>query len=153
MKFPARSNRSKVEIEDYYSVRVGVLWRGLKQEHICFWFLCAYFFFEYVRPQSIYPAIKIIPWAQISFLLTLITAFFDRSIKWVTSIENKLIILFFTIIFISGVFAFNPSASWEHKTAIINWLIMYLLVINIVNTERRLFIFILAYLLFSFKIP
>jgi len=151
MKLPVRSKHKKIEIDDYYKVRVGTLWKGLKQEHICFWALCAYFFFEYVRPQTIYPAIKIIPWSQITLIVALVSVYFDRSIKWVSSIENKLLILFFIIIIISGFYAFKPSASWEKLILIINWMLLYFLVINIVNSERRLIIFILAYLLYSFK--
>ncbi|MCK5395830.1 MAG: O-antigen ligase family protein [Gammaproteobacteria bacterium] len=151
MKLPARSKQKEIDIEDYYSVRVGMLWKGLKQEHICFWALCAYFLFEYVRPQSIYPAISIIPWAQIFFLVALGSVFTDKTVRWNTNIENKLIVIFFIIILLSGIFAFRPSASWERINQFINWFLLYFLVINIVNTERRLFVFILAYMIFNFK--
>lgn len=151
MKLPARSKRKEIDIEDYYSIRVGALWRGLKQEHICFWALCAYFFFEYVRPQAIYPAISIVPWAQITFLVALGSAFTDKTVSWSSNIENKLITLFFIIIILSGIFAFRPTSSWDDLSQFVNWFLLYFLVINIVNTERRLFIFILLYMIFNFK--
>ena len=51
----------------------------------------------------------------------------------------------------SGIFAFDPSVSWDHWVFFLNWFLVYFLVINIVNTEKRLFVFILLFLLLSFK--
>jgi O-antigen ligase len=146
-----KSKKHVPDIADFYAVRVGALWAGLKGEHVCFWALCSYFFFEYVRPQSIYPVIDVIPWAQISLLITLITVFSDRSVKWVSNIENKLFFLFAVIIILSGIFAYIPKLSWQDKNIMLGWFLVYFLVINIINSEKRLFLFTLAYLLFSFK--
>jgi len=49
-------------------------------------------------------------------------------------------------------FAFSPAASWERFTTVINWFIIYFLIINVVNSEKRYFIFILLFLLVSFKL-
>jgi O-antigen ligase len=146
-----KSKKHVPDIADFYAVRVGALWAGLKGEHVCFWALCSYFFFEYVRPQSIYPVIDVIPWAQISLLITLVTVFSDRSVKWVSNIENKLFFLFAIIIILSGIFAFMPQLSWHGRNIMLGWFLVYFLVINIINSEKRLFLFTLAYLLFSFK--
>jgi len=146
-----KSKNPEPEITDFYAVRIGALWAGLKREHVCFWALCTYFFFEYVRPQSIYPAIDIIPWGQIALLFTFIAVFFDRSVKWVGNVENKLFILFLFIIILSGFFAYMPVLSWKDRNIMLGWFLVYFLLVNIVNTEKRLLLFTLAYLLFSFK--
>ena len=152
MKLPQNSkNREPIDIGDFYAIRIKSLWRGLKQEPLSFWFLIAYFFFEYVRPQQIYPAIDIIPWSQITLLATAIYVYSDRSVRWVSNIENKLFILFCFIIVLSSIFAFKPSASWAYWKTMFNWFLVYFLVILIVNSEKRMFLFTLFYLLFSFK--
>ena len=151
MKLKKKSKEAEVSLEDLYTVKVMSIWRAVRQEHISFWAITAYFFFDYVRPQNIYPAIDIIPWGQLSLLVAIFASLSDRSIKWVDCKQNNILISFFIIVLLSGLFAFKPLVSWEAKTEIINWVLLYFLVINIVNTEKRFFIFLLGYMLFSFK--
>lgn len=150
MKF-GRQKKVSTDIEDYYSIKVRSIWEGLKQESPAFWWLCIYVFFEYVRPQTIYPAIDILPWAQLALLLTIITAYNEKGREWVKNTENTLFILLTIIIMLSCVFAFSPSTSWSKINTPINWLILYFLIINIVNTEKRFLVFTLLFLLVSFK--
>lgn len=140
-----------VDIRRYYSVNIKEIWKGLKQEPISFWLLCIYFFFEYVRPQSLYPVLDIAPWPQIFLILTLVTAILDKSVHWVSHIQNKLFVTFSIVITLSGYFAFDPWASWDYRNVMLTWFIVYFLVITIVNTERRLILFFLAYFLFNLK--
>ena len=151
MKSRRKSKKIDVAIEDLYAIKIRSIWQQVKQEHISFWALVIYFFFDYVRPQSIYPVIDILPWAQVTLIIALFGVFVDRSVSWVANIENRLLIFFIIIIILSSIFAFDPIASWSHKYFMLNWLILYFLVINILNTKMRLFIFLLGYLLFSFK--
>ncbi|VAW54768.1 hypothetical protein MNBD_GAMMA06-589 [hydrothermal vent metagenome] len=151
MKLPRKSKTIDISIDDLYAVKIRSIWQAAKQEHISFWALTAYFFFEYVRPQAIYPAIEIIPWGQLTLIAALFGAFSDKSVKWVACVENKHFVFFFIVVFLSSVFAFQPSVSWDAKTDIINWILVYFLVINVINTEKRFFIFMLGFLLFSFK--
>ena len=55
MKLKKNLNLTDISIEDLYAVKIRSIWQAIKQEHISFWAITAYFFFEYVRPQSIYP--------------------------------------------------------------------------------------------------
>ena len=151
MKLPKILKETDINLDDLYAVKIRSIWQAVKQEHISFWALTAYFFFEYVRPQGIYPAIDVIPWAQLSLIVALLAVFSDKSVKWVSCVENKYFVFFFIIVVLSGIFAFQPLVSWSTKTAIINWVLVYFLVINILNTEKRFFIFLLGFLLFSFK--
>lgn len=151
MKLEKKPKVPDTKLADLYAIKIGAIWREVKQEHISFWALTGYFLFEYVRPQSIYPAIDVLPWAKITLLVAIGAVFMDRSVKWVSSSENVLFMLFMLVTVLSGVFAFDPSVSWELKILTINWLLVYFLVINIINSEKRLLIFVLGYLLFSFK--
>ena len=96
MKSPVKHKKSVIRIDDLYAVNIGSIWNSVKQEHISFWAITAYFFFEYVRPQSAYPSLDIVPWAQLTLLVALIGAFSDRTVKWVQCVENKhFVFLFF----------------------------------------------------------
>lgn len=139
------------DIADYYAVNIKALWKGFKNEHICFWFLCVYFFFEYVRPQDLYPVIDILPWSQIFLLLSLAAVFTDRTVHWVSNLENKLLVLFCLIIILSSIFAFSPARSWDYRNVMGGWFLVYFLLINIVNSEKRLVLFLLFYFLFNLK--
>jgi putative inorganic carbon (HCO3(-)) transporter len=141
----------KVGTKDLCALKVSVIWKGFWQEHTSFWFLCAYYFFEYVRPQSLYPAIDFFPWSTFFLGLTLISSFTNKSISWVINPMNKLMVLFCILVVISGVFAFNPEASWGYKETMLGWFIVYFLTINLINTEKKLILFLIFYLLYSLK--
>lgn len=152
MKFSRKlANQTTVDITDYYAVKPKAIWRGLKQESAAFWWLCIYLFLEYIRPASLYPVIDILPWTQLALLMVCIYAFYDKTIRRVHSTGNVLILLFFTIVLLSSVFAFRPSVSWGAIDIPVNWVILYFLIITIVNTEKRFFVFVLLFLLVNFK--
>ena len=147
-----KSKKQKsIDIEQYYSINIRSIWNGLKCESAAFWWLCIYVFFEYVRPQSIYPSIDFIPWAQVTLLFAFVTAYFDKGLQWVSNRENTYLLLFYVIILLSSVFAFKPSVSWANVNVAINWILIYFLIITVVNTEKRFFIFLLLLLLVNFK--
>lgn len=150
MQLATRSEK-QIDIKELYALKIGSLWKEFKQQPVSFWLLCVYFFFEYVRPQTLYPVIDILPWGFISLLLTIVTALINKKIVWVSNPLNKLFVFLALIITLSGIFAFNPMASWDYRQAMLGWLIVYFLVINIVNTEKLLILFLVAYLLFSLK--
>ena len=152
MKLPAKSAKHKVvDIKDYYAVRLNLIWKGVNQEGAAFWWLCIYLFFEYVRPQQLYKVIDVLPYAQIAIIAACITAFSDRSIRWVSNPGNVLFILFTIIVFLSSVFAFNPSRAFDKIDVPVSWLIIYFLIITIINTEKKFILFILLFFLLNFK--
>ena len=140
-----------VDIQDYYALRIGPMWRGLREESWAFWWLCIYFFFEYVRPQSIYSVIDVLPWTQISLIAALLTMRTDKTVTWVKSPANTVFILFYLLVFLSCLFAFHPATSWGKISIVINWIVAYFLIVMVVNSERRFFIFLLLFLLANFK--
>jgi putative inorganic carbon (HCO3(-)) transporter len=152
MKLARRlKNKQPIDIAELYALRLGSLWRALKAEHLSLWMLCIYFFFEYVRPQILYPVLDILPWAQIFLLATLVTACLDPSVRWVSNAGNKLLFLFALVVVLSGILAFIPAVSLQYWDIFGTWFIVYFLVVSIVNTETRLILFLLAYCLFNFK--
>ena len=150
MKF-GRQKTVSTDIKDYYSIHIRSMWEGLKQESAAFWWLCVYVFFEYVRPQKIYPIIDFLPWAQVALLLAIVMAYSDRTISLTKNPMNTIFVLFYGIVFLSMVSAFKPAISWEGINTVLNWVIIYFLITSIVTSEKRFFIFILLFLLVSFK--
>ena len=52
-------------MEQLYAIRIGPIVTTIREEGWAFIFICTYLFFEYVRPQSIYASIDIVPWVPI----------------------------------------------------------------------------------------
>lgn len=114
--------------------------------------VCLYLFFEYVRPQSIYPFIDFLPWNKLIILGAFIGCFTDRTVKWVSSPVNVLLLFYLAIILVSSVYAYFPDVSYGNLSNYYLWVIIYFIIINIVNTKSRFFIFICIFLVASFKI-
>lgn len=146
-----RLQDKQVEIKDLYEMKIASLWQALKSEHVSLWMLCMYFFFEYVRPQTLYPVLDVLPYAQIFLIASIVTALMDKSVTLVSNVENKLFVIFGIIIIMSAIFAFRPSSSIDYWVVMGGWFIVYFLVITVVNTEQRLILFVIAYCLFNFK--
>jgi len=139
-------------MEEFYALKFKAMWKYFRKEHFSFWMICGYLFIEYVRPQSIIPALNFLPWAQVFLLLSLLGWMSDRSAKWVRDPTNKWLLIFFGVIIASGFNAYFPDTSWSHLKDYYGWLLIYFLIINIVNTPKRFFIFIAIFLLASFKL-
>lgn len=144
--------RHAVTDEDFYSLRVGPIWRHFKSESFAFWMVCAYLFLEYVRPQSIYPFIDFLPWTQLVVMGAILGCFTDKTVKWVSSPINVLLIVFLLLVFISSYLAYFPGVSYDNLDRYYLWVVIYFIIINIVNTKRRFFIFICIFLVASFKL-
>ena len=144
--------KQPVAMDDLLALKVGSIWLAFKQQSFAFWMVCAYLFFEYVRPHSIIPALDILPWAQTFLLLSIVGLLADRNHKWVKSPINVWMLLFFLIIIFSSVFAYDQAIAWKHLPDFYTWLIIYFVVINSVTNEQRLFIFLMIFVLASAKL-
>ncbi len=139
-------------VEDFYAFKIGPMWQYFKSQHFSFWMICCYLFFEFVRPQALIPAIDFLPWAQLFLVGSLAGAIMDPSVKWVSSPANKWIILFLITICISILTAHYPEVSKKHFMDFFGWFVIYFLIINIVNTKERFYIFIIIFLFAAGKI-
>jgi O-antigen ligase len=137
---------------EFFALRLRVLWNYFRSESFAFWMICAYLFLEYVRPQSIYPFIDFLPWTKLVVCGAILGCFSDRTVRWVSSSINFLLIFFLILIVLSSFFAYFPEISYQNLEKYYLWVVIYFLVINIVNTKRRFYIFIGIFLLASFKL-
>ncbi len=139
-------------MDDFLALKPSAIWRHFRKEHFSFWMICGYLFFEYVRPHSIIPAIDILPWSQVFILLSAAGWMVDKNRQWVRDATNFWMLLFFVVILLSSWQAFNPKVSFKNLEFFYTWLIIYFLIINIVTNEKRLFIFLMIFMLASFKL-
>lgn len=138
-------------MEHLYAVRVKEIWAYLKTQDALFWMINIYLFMEYVRPQTLYPAIDVFPFVKVLLFLTLGVFLLRHNAPLVKNPSNILLILFFVVILLSSAFALAPGVAFEKVPDFISWVVIFFLIINIVNTEKRFFVFMLAFLLYSFK--
>jgi putative inorganic carbon (HCO3(-)) transporter len=139
-------------IEEFYFLKIKNMWRYFRGQHFSFWMICFYLFFEYTRPQAIFPSIDFLPWAQIFLIGSLVGAFADPSVKWVSSPVNVFITMFAIVIFASSLNAYYPETSKENYINFYGWFVVYFLIINIVNTKQRFYIFLMIFILSAAKI-
>ncbi len=139
-------------MEELYSIKVKYLVSVVKQEGISFIFLCVYLFFEYVRPQSVYTFLDIIPWVPVIIIIAIITAIINNEFhQSVPSKLNLLIIVYGVVVIISSFNSYYPEVSLSRLRHFFDWVVVYFLIVNIVNNERRFFVFLLSFLIYSFK--
>lgn len=139
-------------VEDFYAFKAKNMWAYFKRQHFAFWMICAYLFFEFVRPQALFPAISVVPWAQLSLLGAVAGIFSDQSVKKVSSTANIYVVLFTLTIIISVMTATYPEIAKKYILDFISWVIVYFLIVNIVNTKERFYIFLMIYIFAAGKI-
>ena len=137
--------------EALYAFLPWTLWRFMSAQPPSFWFLNAYIFFEYIRPQSIYPWLEGPPWAQMTLLLCLAAFVAEGNPLRLNTPADASLLLFTAILTLSSVLAFRPEVSYATIVEYFTWVLVYLLIANIVVTERRFLVFLLAFLVYSFK--
>jgi O-antigen ligase len=137
---------------DFFALRLGPIWRSFKKEHFSFWAICGYLFVEYVRPQTIVHALDILPWGKVFIFLSLAAWLADGKRRWASVPLSKWMIAYLFVIIIASATAIWPQLSWSHFMDYFGWFLDYFLIISIVNTEKRLFMFLFIFLLASFKL-
>lgn len=134
------------------ALRIRAGWEALKQEPWSFWFLCAYFFIEYVRPQTIYRGLDVLPWGRTTLALTILAFVAEGVQRRRFQLLDALLIAFAGAWALSGIFAVYFQWFRAGAYIFINWLVLYYLVTHIVTTPRRFFIFLGFFLLWSLKL-
>ena len=140
-------------LEGVYRFRLREIWQRLRAEPFHFWLFCGYLFFEYFRPQGIIPVIDFFPWARTLILAAFLFALAaNRDSKSLVSPLSVPFFAYFTVVFISVPFAFDVEYSMREVPTMINWVIVYLLFLWVVNTKFRFFIALAILFLASAKL-
>lgn len=127
------------------------IWQGFRQEHVAFIVVCVYLIFEYNRPQQVYPALDIIPWGKTLLISGLLLAFTDRSSTRPPAAAMVPMTAFSLCVLISMVTAFSPATAYRQWVDYFGWLFVVLLITSVVNSRKRLFLFMAVYFLANLK--
>jgi O-antigen ligase len=74
-----------------------------------------------------------------------------KDLKGEPNILNKLIVFYLIIVLLSSFFSEYPDLSFSRLRIFFDWFIIYFAIANIVNNEKRFYIFFLSFLIYSFK--
>jgi len=141
----------RLAADPLWQTKVKDIWRFLLRQPLSYWLVCIYLFFEYVRPQSIYESISFFPWAQATIFLCLGVLLLERGIPRFSTVISGLLGLYSLVVILSSLMAVRPDVSWAGIDLYFSWVLIYLLITNTVTTERRYFVFLLSFLLYSLK--
>jgi putative inorganic carbon (hco3(-)) transporter len=139
-------------INNLYSLSLSDIYGQIKIQGFAFWMLCLYLVFEYMRPQTIWPVIDIAPWGKMVLIGAAIgLTLSPRGRGGMRSIATFWMILFQVVILLSSIDAYNSVESFSWFYLFFSWLVVYYLIINVVDTRIRFYIFILLYFLMNLK--
>lgn len=134
-----------------YRASIPAVWRFLRTQPASFWLINIYLFLEYVRPQTVWPSLSVFPWAEAVLILTPVMMLVEGKLPRLPTIIGPLLVIYSVVVVISSFTAVNPAASYAGWKLYFSWVLIFILITNIVTTEKRYFIFILAFLLYSLK--
>jgi O-antigen ligase len=134
-----------------FAARVSDVWAFIKRQPLSFWAINSYLFFEYVRPQQVFEAIDVLPFAWTSIIVALIALLGEggRMRKWYAA--DTWLLAFSCLILVASMFAEDPSISFSKLGDYFAWVLIYFLITNIITNEQRFFVFVLAFLIYSTK--
>lgn len=136
---------------ELYSLSPAKIWAFLRTQQPSFWLICLYLLLEYVRPQNIYDALAGPPYTRIVLVLCAISFFVEGNSFRFRTVADVLLGVFTAVLVASSITAWKPEASWAKLPDYLSWVLIYLLIANIVKTEKRYLVFLLGFLLYSFK--
>lgn len=143
---------SDAHMEKLYSMDIKYMIHCIKTEGWAFIFICGYLFFEYVRIQSSYSWLDFLPWPTVFIALAFLAMFSDSRSNVSTSHPlSKLMVLYAIVVLASASVSEYPSVSFDHLRKYLDWMVIYFLIVKIINTRTRFFIFFLSFLIYSFK--
>jgi O-antigen ligase len=136
-----------------FRVRVRDIWRYLQRQKASFWLVNIFLFLEYVRPQSIYPALDFFPWSMACVALAFVATVAEggRGRRW-TVIDTGMV-AFTAVVLASSAQAYDPGFSFkfDNISIYISWLVIYFAISTSINTEQKFFVLMLAFLLYNLK--
>ncbi|AXR07334.1 O-antigen ligase family protein [Salinimonas sediminis] len=137
---------------DFIFLKVKNLWTHFKTESFAFKCICIYIFIEYFRPQAIFPIIDFLPWAQLFLIFSLVGLFFDSKSKIKIDTSYFLVFLYFIVVNLSIITAFNRSWALENYINMAQWVVIIFLISSIVSSRERFYIFFTVFFMCCLKI-
>lgn len=147
---PTTSSERAALTPGLFQLKPAAIWAFLKRQPTSYWLILTYLLFEYVRPQNIYEPLQGPPYARAVVILALFSFVIERR-KVRFGMPEILLAVFTIVVLASSIGAFYPGTSYARLSVYFSWVIIYLLIANGVDTEERFLVFMLCFLLYSFK--
>ena len=148
---PAYRATHPTTVAHLLELKPGALIQSMLGQSPAFWALSFYVMIEYVRPQSVWTVIDVLPWGQSALGVTLVLLLFEARPRTRWQPLDTALIVFTTILLASIATAQYPALGVNGLTTYLNWLILYVLTTQIVTTPARFYLFVLMFLLWSLK--
>ncbi len=139
-------------MENFYNLRINKIIEYIIKAKVSLWFILLYILVEYLRPQSMYPALQVIPLGNIVLIGAGLSVLFEQKMFRIKNKSNFFINIFGLVVLASSFLAISPETSFDNIKAFLVLYIGYYLITNSIDTEEKLFIFASLILLISFKL-
>ncbi|BHH86293.1 O-antigen ligase family protein [Desulforhopalus sp. 52FAK] len=147
------TNNKDTRIDKLYRLNPSAIWHSFWEDKFAFWMCCAYLFFEYIRPQAIWPVFAVYPyWARTFILLAFIGWFIDAERQFVWTKFTTGVFAYLLLIILSSYNAYWPEISHEKFMDFFNWVVVFFVLSQTVTTRKRFYILLLIFMLASFKL-
>lgn len=123
----------------------------LFRQRAAFLLTALYLFFEYIRPQSIYPALDVLPLPKITLFLAVLMVILEGRLRFEAKALWLGIVTFTLIMIASAMQEQVPGTAWANKDVWINWLLMMLLVGGGIRTKTEFILLLLTWFLWNTK--
>jgi len=137
---------------DFYRLKLLRILSFASSQSASFKLLLLYLVFEYLRPQSMYPVIDVIPWTAAILGLCAVSLIAENRLFRVKNQANVLMVLFFIVIVLSSLLGMSPRISFMGAKTIIVLMLIYFMIINIVDSVEKMFVFVCLFILLTFKL-
>ncbi len=135
---------------DVLALRPRAIWRTVTRQPLSVLALYVYIFFEYVRPQAIYTALDVLPFALMSLTAAFCTALLELSRRRWCFLDSAMA-LFTMVVLASSIVAYDRSVSMNNMSLYVSWLFVYFALSTSANTLTKQFLLIAGWLLWNYK--
>lgn len=108
-------------------------------------------FFEYVRPQQIYPALAVMPWGNVTLSGALLLTVLEGRLRGIPRLIPTLLAAFAAVVVASSVQAFSPATAFAWLNLIGQWLLVIAILAGMGETRMRLLLLFGSFLLWNLK--
>lgn len=135
----------------FLALRPGTLWTTLTKQPFSTWAVITYLFFEYVRPQTIYPAIDFLPWAQLTVIACVVSMLIESAKLRRWTIIDSAMVAYTVLFFASIAGAQYPDWSMRYIDVYLSWVLVYAVISTNINTQTRVVLMLLTWFLWNLK--
>jgi O-antigen ligase len=139
-------------MNNFLSLNIRFITKYFLNESFSLWAILLYLTIEYLRPQSMYPMINILPWGVVAILCCITFGILEIKFFKVKNIANVAMVIYFVIIIISSVFAMSPETAYADLNSMLLLFLVYFIISSIIDSEERLYIFLCFYILITLKL-